>query len=449
MITRTSLLILIVITSVPLWSQDDVGATGSRAVAAENSQMQVPPPVSAESYPTIVGSEARSNYLRTGLTVTSAYSDNVLGGVSPRPVSDESYSVWPYIALDETTSRLHSILTFDPGFTFYQRTSHRNEADENGGLDVSYRLSPHVTLSLVDSFHKSSNLLNQPNGFGNSVFGSGQASPVTVVAPVADQLSNTGTAQLTYQFGLNAMVGVSGTFTNLHYSNPAEVPGLYDSGSRGGSAFYTHRLSGRHYIGATYQYQMLLAYPVGFRAQTRTNGLMLFYTLYLKPTVSLSFFGGPQYSDTEESIAPRLRAWSPATGASLAWQERKTNFAISYSRMIAPGGGLIGAVHRNAGTLSVNRELTSATEIAVQGSYANNLLLAPALVGVTGGFGSGGHSISGTASLQRRLGEHFALGLGYSRLHQSYSNIAAITNAPDTNRGWVSVSYQFVRPLGR
>ncbi len=60
-------------------------------------------------------------------------------------MGDESYSIVPYISLDETTSRLHSILKFDPGFTFYQHTSDRNEADENGGLDMSYRLSPHVT----------------------------------------------------------------------------------------------------------------------------------------------------------------------------------------------------------------------------------------------------------------------------------------------------------------
>ncbi len=449
MITRISIFISLLLVAGPVWCQDDAAATDASAAAISDSTMQVPPPVSAQSYPTVVGSEARSNYLRTGITVTSTYSDNLLGGVSARPVSDESYSIWPYIALDETTSRLHSTLTFDPGFTFYQRTNNRNEADENAGLDISYRLSPHVTLSLVDAFHKSSNLLNQPNGFGSPVFGSGQVSPVTVIAPVTDQLSNTGTAQLAYQFGLNAMVGVSGTFTNLHYSNPAEVPGLHDSGSRGGSAFYTHRLSGRHYIGATYQYQMLLAYPIGFRAQTRSNGLMLFYTFYIKPTVSLSFFGGPQYSDTELSIAPTLRSWSPAAGGSLVWQERKTNFAVSYSRMIAPGGGLIGAVHQDAGTLSINRQLTPTTNIAVQGSYSNNQLLDAVILQGVGGSGSSGHSISGTASLQRRLGEHFALGLGYSRLHQSYSNIAAITNAPDTNRGWISVSYQFARPLGR
>ena len=245
------------------------------------------------------------------------------------------------------------------------------------------------------------------------------------------------------------MIGISGTFTNLHYSNPAEVPGLYDSGSKGGSVFYTHRLSGRHYVGATYEYQMLLAYPVGFRAQTTTNGLMLFYSIYLKPTVSLSFFGGPQYSDTQESIAPTLRSWSPAAGASLAWQERQTNFAVSYSRMIAPGGGLVGAVHQDAGKLSLRRQFTRTMSGGMEGEYANNHLLDSGALQVVGGFNDSGHSVSGTVSLDRQLGQHFSLDLAYSRLHQSYSNIGAISSAPDTNRGWLSVSYQFARPLGR
>ncbi|MGH9517159.1 MAG: hypothetical protein ACRD3P_15945 [Terriglobales bacterium] len=449
MITRTSIFALILLVAVPLWSQSNPVAASDPSTGTNDSQMAVPPPVSAESYPTVTGSEARSNYLRTGVSVTSAYTDNLLGGVSARPISDESYSIAPYISLDQTTSRLHSMLTFDPGFTFYQHTSSRNQADENAGLNISYRLTPHVTLSLIDSFRKSSNLLNQPNGFESPVFGSGQVAPVTVFAPAADQLSNTGTAQLTYQFGLNAMVGASGTFTNLHYSNLAEVPGLYDSGSTGGSVFYTHRLSGMHYVGATYEYQRLLAYPAGFRAQTTTNGLMLFYSVYLKPTVSLSFFGGPQYSDTQESISPTLRSWSPAAGASLAWQEKETNFAVSYSQKVAPGGGLIGAVHQNAGTVSVRRQLRRRLSGGFAAQYASNRLLDTGLLALGGGVNGGGHSISGTASLDQELGEHFAFSFGYSRLHQSYSSVSAISNAPDTNRGWVSFSYEFARPLGR
>ena len=85
--------------------------------------MLTPPPVSGEAYPTAVGSESRSNYLRAGLTVNTAYSDNVLADVGTGPVSDISYSVFPTIAIDKTTSRLHWMLTYSPGFTLYQHTS--------------------------------------------------------------------------------------------------------------------------------------------------------------------------------------------------------------------------------------------------------------------------------------------------------------------------------------
>ena len=449
MLSCTGTLILVMALVAPLWSQEDTVSTATPATTTDNSQMSVPPPVSAESYPTVTGSEERSNYLRGGVTLSSMYSDNILGGVTPKPVSDESYSISPYISLDETTPRLHSLLNFSPGFTFYQHTSGRNEADENLALNVSYRLSPHVTLSVVDFLRKSSSLLNQSGSFGNTAFGAGQVSPVTVLPPVADQLSNAGTGQLTYQFGPNAMVGANGTFSNLHYSNLAEVPGLYDSASRGGSVFYTHRLSGRHYIGATYSYQDLLAYPPEFSAKTQAQSLTLFYTLYVRPTFSVSFLGGPQYSNTEEGFFPAMHTVSPSAGASMSWQEQRTNVSATYSRMIAPGGGLIGAVHQNSGAISIRRQLSSSISAAVQASYSNVRLLDEVLAAQFGGFATNGHTLAGSASLQRKMGEHFSAALSYSRIHQSYSDIPLITGAPDTNMGAVSISYQFARPLGR
>jgi hypothetical protein len=62
---------------------------------------------------------------------------------------------------------------------------------------------------------------------------------------------------------------------------------------------------------------------------------------------------------------------------------------------------------------------------------------------------AGGHSISGSISLERRMGEHFNAEAGYTRLHQSFSDIAVISGAPNTNREFISISYQFNRALGR
>jgi len=39
--------------------------------------------------------------------------------------------------------------------------------------------------------------------------------------------------------------------------------------------------------------------------------------------------------------------------------------------------------------------------------------------------------------------------MAYTRLHQSYNNIAAISRAPDVDHVLVSISYRFERPLGR
>jgi hypothetical protein len=450
---------VILLSSVPLWSQQQPQDGGSASAPAANApvfsapqnsddsgRMMTPPPVSGQIYPLSFASEERSNYLRGGVTFNTAYSDNVLAATSPTPVSDVSYSVWPTIALDETTSRLHTVLTYAPGFTFYQRTSAYNEADQNLSLDVRYRLSPHMTISVRDSFQKSSDIFNQPNeGLDLAVSGSAQGANQTVIAPLADRLSNTGNAAISYQFSANGMIGVSGTFTNLHYPNPTEVPGLFDAASRGGSAFYSYRLSHQNYIGVTYQYQDLLSYPTGGTNETQTHAAFAFYTFYPAATFSFSFFGGPQYYSsspeflsTGQAPIPATQAWTPAAGASLNWQARHTAITVSYLHTVSSGGGLIGAVELDSGNASVRRQITRNLSASFAGAYANNAILSAGSLG--------GHSISGNAALQRQVGEHVRLQGGYTRLHQSYG---AIFPNPDTNREWVSISYQFARPLGR
>jgi len=447
----------VLLSSKPVWSQEDKPAVPAPAVSGSlismplntdsgEDRMLTPPPVSGGSYPISLTSAERSNYLRGGVTFNTAYSDNVLGATSNTPVSDVSYSIWPTIALDETTSRLHTILTYAPGFTFYQRTTSRNEQDQNLSLSLQYRLSPHVTVSLADGFQKSSSVFNQPEqGLAGAVSGAAQSANDSVVAPLADRLSNNGNAGITYQFSANAMVGASGTFGNLHYPNPNEVPGLYDAASRAGSAFYSYRLAQRHYVGVTYQYQQLLSYPTQGTNQTHTDGAFLFYTFYPAPTFSFSLFGGPQYYSagqqylsTTQPVVPASSAWTPAGGGSLNWQSRLTGMAVSYSHTVSGGGGLIGAVKLDSANASLRQQLTRNFSASLAGGYANNGVLSVASLG--------GHSISGSAALQRQVGEHLNLQAGYTRLHQTYSFISA---NPNTNREWVAISYQFARPLGR
>ncbi|MGC2729665.1 MAG: hypothetical protein WA254_10725 [Candidatus Sulfotelmatobacter sp.] len=467
---ETISVVLVLLAAAPLWSQDEQrpvpvpAATGPASDASTNGdastsvddssgRMMTPPPVSGQSYPTALGSEERSNYLRAGLAFTGAYTDNAVGSVDGHPVSDVSYSVWPTIALDETTPRSHLVLTYAPGFTFYQRESSLNQADQNASINFQYRLSPHVTFSARDGFQKSSSVFNQPDlGVAGVVSGGTQGPNQSVIAPIADQLSNSGNVGITYQFAANSMVGASGTFANLHYPDEAEVPGLFDSASQAGLVFYSVRVSRINYFGVTYQYQRLLSYPAAGTNETQTHALLLFYTVYPTKRFSISVFGGPQYadigplfSDTASTLPmPAFRSWSPSAGGSLGWQGHLSSLAISYAHLISSGGGLIGAVKTDSASASIRQQLSRMLSASVGGGYAKNDVLTAAPL-----TSSNGHTVSGTASLQQQFGQHVNLQLGYTRLHEDYSTVAILAATPDTNREFVSNSYQFSRPLGR
>jgi hypothetical protein len=440
------------LTPVPVTNTASNPDPGSAPLNVED-RMRIPPTVSGQSYPTVSASQERSNYLRGGVVFTGAYSDNALGPVNGHPESDVSYSVAPTVALDETTTRLHWVMSYAPGFTFYQRTSSRNEADQNASIDFQYRLSPHVTFSARDGFQKSSNVFNQPDlASAGAVSGGTQGGNFSVIAPIADRLSNTGNVGITFQFALNAMIGASGTFTNLHYPNPAEVPGLFDSESQGGSAFYGLRVSKVNYLGVTYQYQRLLSFPTPGTNETQTHAVLLFYTVYPTSKFSITIFGGPQYADLGpqyfeniSSASPGSRSWNPEAGGSLSWQGHLTHLAVSYAHMISSSGGLIGAVKQDSANASIGQQLSKTLKASVGGGYAqNDVLGATPLIS-----SSNGHTLSGTASLEQQFGQHLNVQLGYTRLHQDYGGVAILATTPDTNREFVAISYQFSRALGR
>jgi hypothetical protein len=430
-----------------LFAQDDSSGAPSAATGPGGSggAMLMPAPISGAGYSMGFTSETRSNYLRGGLTFSTAYDTDAATGVNGRPVSELSYSIWPTISLDQTRSRLHWVLTYSPGFTFYQKTSGLNQADQNLAVDLKYRVSPHVTLEVRDTFVQTSNLLNQPySDLEQPVSGGVSVPNNSVIAPLAETLTNTANVNLSYQFSANSMVGATGTFTNLHYPTQSQVPGLSDSSSKGGSAFYNYRISKMHYIGATYQYQDYLSFPTVGQSQTQAHSVYLFYTLYLKPTFSISLFGGPQYSDTVQFGFPTMKSWSPSGGGSIGWQGKLTSFAASVSRAINNGGGLAGAVQADNASASLHRQLTRSLNASIGGGYSSNDVLDALPT-----FNSSGHTVSGNASLSRQIGDRLNLQLQYTRLHQSYSEIAAISNIPNRDVAAVRISYQFSRPLGR
>jgi hypothetical protein len=248
------------------------------------------------------------------------------------------------------------------------------------------------------------------------------------------------------------MIGAGGIVTESNYTNPAEASGFYDSNSLGGSVFYSQRLSNTQYIGVTYQYLRSQGNPVNAQTnpvnastEVQTHTLLPFYTIYLNPTLSLSLSSGPQYFDASQSPSPSVRSWTPSAMASIGWQRSHTNLVASYSRTVTGSVGLPGAFDSNSANASARWQIARTWNVGLAANYSINKNVTP----LFSSSNPGGHTVSGTTSVQHSMSEHLKVELGYARLHQSYNDIAVISNAPDSDREFISVSYQFTRPLGR
>ena len=430
---------LSLLAAIPAWAQVEPSATGP---PTSPDAMETPPPVSGGSFPTETGSEARSNYLSAGVSAGLAYDNDVLGNGNSTPESDFNYSIRPTIAFDQSTPRSHRVFSYSPSFTIYQNASAQNEFDQSASANFAYRLSPHSELTMRDSFEKTTNVFNQPD---QGVSGSAQSPIEDVIAPFAEHIGNTAGVDLSYQFSPKGMIGGNGTSTIENYPNPAQAAGLTNSNSYGASAFYNLRLGATQYMGLIYQHSVMNSSSTGSSSNTDTDTVYVFYSVYVKHSLSISVSGGPQHFDVTQSQLPESSAWTPAITASIGWQKSRVNFAVSYSRSVSGAGGLLGAYTSSNANGLARWQLSRSWTAGVGASYAvqNNVL--PAMLSLN----SGGNTISGNASVQRRISERFAAQVGYTRLHQSYTGLSVISQYPDTEREYVAISYQLTRPLGR
>jgi hypothetical protein len=437
-----ALLILGLAVAVPALSQVVPEASGG---SGDESQMQTPPPVSNQSYPTEVGAEARSNYLRGELSFATSYVDNLYAG-SSAPIAETTYSIWPSVAYDQVTPRQHRKFTYSPGFTFYQPSSSLNETDQSLNALYEYRLTEHLTLNANDSFQKSSTsstLLGSANG--GAVSGSPQPVTPGLLAPFAERLTNVANAQLSFQFSSTGMIGVSGTLMKMDYPNSSESAGLYNSDERGGAAFYNRRISASQYVGVNYQYFHIVAYPQVGQSVTQTDGISAYYSVYPRHNFSISVSSGAQYYTITQTSFPDSGGWRPIVVASVGWQGVRTNLAVSYSRQVSAGGGLLGAFDSSSANALARWQVSRALTAGASANYAiNNSITSFLNAGA-----QNGHSLSGAATVGYTINQHFVMNFEYDRVHQSYNGIAAISSNPNSDRETISLAWQFIRPLGR
>jgi hypothetical protein len=372
-------------------------------------------------------------------------------GSSEHRVGDVSYLVFPTLDITETRERWTLNFGYSPGFTVNQKVNERNQSAHDLHLLFGYRLSPHVSLQLRDSFNKSTTLFSSAMPSSAEQPAPIQGPNTSLITPYANTTSNTSGLDLTYQFGRDSLVGVSGGYYFTNYENagtPGQSYGFIDTRSWNGDAFYAHRFAGRHWIGLTYNYQRLLFDP-GYR--TDVQRALLFYSVTLSSHMSFSLWAGPERSmnlvpsltlaSTPALVPVADKSWYGAGGLTWTWQGTRTGLSLGYSQQISDGAGLAQAVRMQEGNAEVRRRLTQRWTTSVGALYASNN---PLTVSALQPF----KSLSGNAGFDYQMTEHLGLGLRYGRDQQKYAAIVQ-SSAVNRNRVWFSISYSFTRPLGR
>jgi hypothetical protein len=448
MFARVTLVFLLLAAKLS-WPQVEPGGTGGAAITDNDTQMMTPPPVSGEAYPTTVGSEERSNYLSAGVAVSGAYVNNVLPGSTTTPVNDGTFSILPMFMLAQSTPRQQTTLSYSPSFVIYEPTTTLDTIDQGAALTYRYRLSQQVSLSLGDSFYRTSDVFDQSYTFSSGgITGSTQTPAETVIAPYAEQMTNAVHGLVSYQFGRDSMVGAGGSFSTSNYPGPSNSSGLANSNGSGAAAFYNRRLSHSQYLGLEYQYGRTTTSGLNEHSTTETNSLLPFYTRYFSRTVSFSISAGIEHASVllvQSPTSTTSKSWSPEAGVSMGWQSRRANLAASYARSVTSGWGLVGAYSSNAAGIFAGYKLTRSWSAGLSANYTNSKTVSAQIISYTGG----GTILSGQASLSRTFGERFGVGFGYERLHEDFSGITIISENPDSNQEYARITYQLRKPLGR
>jgi hypothetical protein len=426
-----------------------VQAQETQAPQGDESQTSAAPPMLVGQSPRrrSVAEQSGPSYLTGGVNITQIYTDNAdltaNGGIH-----DLSYSIGPHLAFTHSTPRLSYSAGIFAGFVVNRTLSDRNLADQTASLDVSYGISQFTTVRLSESFSNTTGLWSGSEA-GSSLepstgIGAVQE-PNPSVLTFGRYHTNTALGELSHQFSLHTIGGVRGTHTYTWFPNAATSPvvgTLYGGQSYSAEVFYDRRFNARHWVGVTLRGQRFdLDRSVG---RTDTLSAIFLYGLAIRPNLSLSFFAGPELSMTaipQGISAPVLpfprRMWSPTTGATFSYLRPRTGVTASFVRGITNGAGLVSAVTISTVEGTVTRRLSRSWEGGANLGYTNNEPLVPSQTFRT--YSTGLELIS-------HITNNVAVSGGCGR----DENMALDTGArASANRVWISLSWSFLRPLGR
>jgi len=392
----------------------------------------------------------RSNYLKGGVNIGAAYDDNAFltpGG----QVGNATFSVFPNIAVEQSTSRVRWSLGYAAGLTVNQQLSSQNQAAQDLAFDSHFRLSPHINLRVAEDFSLTTGVFGSNIGPG---FQPGPGEPnASLITPLANRMSSQTVVETNYHFAPKDVVGVTGSFYDLQYSDVSTGAGtLENTRTASGAAFWLHELFRHDWAGFSYGYQRITFDPSG---KTSVQSFAAMDTLSLSRTFTVTAFIGPQYSANQGVAATgpnsgqlaTFNDWTLAGGVGGNWQKERTSVAAGYSRILNNGAGILGVVRLQNVYATIRREVVAGCAATFIAGYGDNEAIT--LIGATTPTSIKTTSVGALLerNVARRLG--FRIGYFHDFQDQSGSSEPSQNFNADRNRVFVTLSYQWAMPLGR
>jgi hypothetical protein len=285
------------------------------------------------------------------------------------------------------------------------------------------------------------------SGNGAEVVAGSSSPNASLIIPLATQRSDATTVETNYHCALNDLIGASGSFSDSHFSNDAGGAQLANTQTVSASAFWLHRIFREDWGGVSYRLDRITFDPSG---ETRVHSFYAVNTLSLSKRFTLTAFVGPDYSENQGLAPGGMRIsqnnWSVAGGIEGGWANQRTSVTAGFSRTISDGGGVLGAVFLQNVHAGFRRELVPGWVAALTANHGTNQ-------SITVPFAASASSINLTSAgitLERNVGKSVGLRMGYSHSFQEQFGLTAPapTQNANRNRVFVTLSYQWAKPLG-
>lgn len=422
-------------------------------LAAEGQEQATSAPKEPENNARYATEQPESSGLAVGLHSAASYDDNILGDNAHR-VRDYVFEEGGLLSLWTNKPGWRLGLDYRPNALFYRTASNFNQVDQRLDLGSEFHLARHLLLELKDSLDYATGVLEpRPNGDVSLPVGGPSSLNATLFTPFARQFGNDASGEMAYDLSRRSSFHVSGghafrRFKNIDNVNPNASASLFNTESNAGGASYGYRVSRHFTTGLEYQFR---DYRFSQSSHDRTHGGFLKVLWDAGPLVTLSLFGGAEYSDSQGqfqvpstnplqpgtvAVTQRTMRWLPGGGGSVTFRSDQTVLRLTAQHLVADGGGLLPAVTSSYEGAEIRRRMAGRWDVALTASNARS-------VGLQGPNGKGRVNTQAAGlAIEYPLAPVLSLHAGYNYFRQRTNQFVPLALNADRNRFTLGVFYR-------